>query len=1132
MDKNLLNKINTAEQEQQKARGRKKTKKTIQRLRPILLLLVVGAFGVLYIASVLLDFLGTNTAMTSKQANLGAVNFSTSATEETSSNRIIVDVNERNTDGAYELGYEFKDEDENVLDEIEALEKIKLDLLKENGDLDLNEFSNSELNIIGALMYNGLKVEQYNEEELKALVIFLKADIAGQSFDLRPKDQIGQAVTLNGLGDNDNVYGTLQVQRVKIEDANGVLGYKEELLEYIPYGDETTPETFSYMVKNNDASVLNNFTINENGELLYAKSSTTNITYSYSLNGASISIEEAQSIIPEENLGEEIHETNITASTPIDYKSRIKTYTASYGLLSDLLETTKNVDFCLELARVALNSKIVININEETTKKHQIQTQTYDQTTLLYDYVTYEISGTDSNTTTKTTEIARGNERPSESQNEELRKSGWNSSMTPTSSQGSSQGAILTYNWTHNGNNYTLVHTSNRTGNSWVLKREDRITTESSLPTDKADNELINIHNLTEPSLENEPYTAKEEITYTVKVETEETYNSCKIEIGKVDCWSIKYEKKYNTPVAEPVTIPENYETTGEFSEISEGIEVPKSEIENDPHVQEFRNNRIQKYKSEHGADNVTIDFTGLTIKQRVKTNVSVKFDAIGPNIIYKFGEEDVDTTEVNWKNVIYINNKKEYTSYIEENGVEVPEIGFLYIYDKYITAGIDLYLQDDAENKLFELLESDPQTANSANIIRYLLFVYDGIDRGVTEFDLSIYKPSEFRSGAYGSGDIPLYTPLVTRDEFLTAMQEFSESGAKGNKKSFDKYFLSRADEIYTLGEKYQINPELIVVFAWKEQSFGSPVEDESNFWGLKVPNGQTKAPSFGSFEGGVKELAKLFHDYNAGSGTWQEELIKKRYDERREYNPNGCGLPGTLKGLMSIYTCWLSEDRNYHEEGNSGIGGRYYLKVTYGDEYQAKCGSVHRDGEPYTIQEFADTAACAYEQVLDKWTAIFGNYATISITSGGITTQEEADALTEYYNEMLNTVVHYKNEYMQRGPFPKYWSYPYSGLEPFQCTWWANGRACMYLEEYGTKYTKYPTQMGHGKHYYGKNVEGGWFNYGDEPRPNSIVSWSTGEYGHVAYVEGVTEEGIWISHAGGAESWFRSYFLKRWNV
>lgn len=67
-----------------------------------------------------------------------------------------------------------------------------------------------------------------------------------------------------------------------------------------------------------------------------------------------------------------------------------------------------------------------------------------------------------------------------------------------------------------------------------------------------------------------------------------------------------------------------------------------------------------------------------------------------------------------------------------------------------------------------------------------------------------------------------------------------------------------------------------------------------------------------------------------------------------------------------------------------------------------------------------------------------------------------------------------------------------------------------------------RYPTQQGNGGQYYDINRQNGWFEYGSAPRPNSIISWSNGSYGHVAYVEGVTDDSIYISHAGYGNAWY----------
>ena len=74
----------------------------------------------------------------------------------------------------------------------------------------------------------------------------------------------------------------------------------------------------------------------------------------------------------------------------------------------------------------------------------------------------------------------------------------------------------------------------------------------------------------------------------------------------------------------------------------------------------------------------------------------------------------------------------------------------------------------------------------------------------------------------------------------------------------------------------------------------------------------------------------------------------------------------------------------------------------------------------------------------------------------------------------------------------------------------------------EQNTHITK--LKYGDGGEYY-KNNE--WFKSGSTPKPNSIISWnfknSDGKWhGHVAYVEGVTSDGIYISHAGSGETWY----------
>ena len=100
-------------------------------------------------------------------------------------------------------------------------------------------------------------------------------------------------------------------------------------------------------------------------------------------------------------------------------------------------------------------------------------------------------------------------------------------------------------------------------------------------------------------------------------------------------------------------------------------------------------------------------------------------------------------------------------------------------------------------------------------------------------------------------------------------------------------------------------------------------------------------------------------------------------------------------------------------------------------------------------------------------------------------------------------------------------------NGLQKKQCTWWANGRASQFLKENGSKYKKYPTTTGNGGDYWGINKQNKYFEYGSEPRANSLLCYAAsstmGGAGHVTYVEAVdpVNKKIYISHCSSGVRW-----------
>ncbi len=104
-------------------------------------------------------------------------------------------------------------------------------------------------------------------------------------------------------------------------------------------------------------------------------------------------------------------------------------------------------------------------------------------------------------------------------------------------------------------------------------------------------------------------------------------------------------------------------------------------------------------------------------------------------------------------------------------------------------------------------------------------------------------------------------------------------------------------------------------------------------------------------------------------------------------------------------------------------------------------------------------------------------------------------------------------------------------SGKDPWQCTWWVWGRAAQYLESaHGLDLTAFcggRDNLGHGKDYY-RNLSP-YFLSDQTPSANSIISWSAGSYGHVAYVEAVEEGGIWVSMADSGHTWRGITYIPR---
>lgn len=107
-------------------------------------------------------------------------------------------------------------------------------------------------------------------------------------------------------------------------------------------------------------------------------------------------------------------------------------------------------------------------------------------------------------------------------------------------------------------------------------------------------------------------------------------------------------------------------------------------------------------------------------------------------------------------------------------------------------------------------------------------------------------------------------------------------------------------------------------------------------------------------------------------------------------------------------------------------------------------------------------------------------------------------------------------------------YLTSPMNQLQPLQCTWWARGRGLQYVMTFYPGRITYSqfngSNKGNGGEVYANAKAAGIFGTGTVPKPNSLVSMSSGSsYGHVAYVEAIdtVNKVFYISEAGSGNYW-----------
>lgn len=980
-----------------KDEAKKQGKKKIVSLivaHPIGVLAVLGVILIVTVIVILLagfhSIITYDSAKDASDAKKSAVAISIDGTTGiTDTTKVIVS---KTDNGTYEINNSFTDEE---------LDEIKEDI--KESTVNISEFTDFEIGIIGALLDNGVDIDDYEEDELKCLPAFLKAESCTQFLDLRPNSQKFDSNgnykprQMSELSENE-IPGIILVQRTNTkETAPTPLEYKKL-------------EDFNSLVTNNDINVKNYFTINEKGNLIIAKWDNTSVT----VNG------NFPQEIPEEEKVQAKNE-NIITTTEIPYSQYVSKYTMPFEFLTQLMIITEDPEFCKEVTDIVLGSKIVINIQEEETITTDVESRTYDVHSKEEKYIDYEVTPNIENQTNYFINLTKDDEQKDCTTYK-------NEKTTVT---------ITTINTSHTYA-FEIVE-----ADTWIAHYKK---TYQKQPVQTEPETTSNIDSKGE-------YEAGEEILIT---DNAEILNDAEAKRFKEDKEAY-YKNKIPTPTVEVSNeskLGKNYKKiyvspSGKFTTNLSAFEYEEQKVTNEDGTVTI------KY-------NMPSSFTATTIKtDEVPAQVSFTF-GLNSNYTYSLLSNTKDSIKCNISKLrILPYCKINLISEIKTNVTKYPSDPSpkteSHIYAKDDNGNFEKFLKAYDNNKdareminsidswLFEMMEENENTIYLLDIIKYLLYVYDGTNYGVTELDLeNFFSNSIIMVGSYSSvGNISAFGCTLEREDFINYAKNY-----KTGNSTYQSKMANYAGDFYDVCTKYGVNPIIAYAHACLETQYGQVIPF-NNYFGMAVYNGQASGTKYSSPKESIENYCNWVVN-NATIGTTAYASNLNRAQKWSQYNEKLSGNPDTNIYVLYCRYAYLGDKHlcdepdfsnpkgiEYYKSNGStwGSGGRIYIYEMYENgglytgKYSEMCGHKNAD-DPTTDQEKADYAVYTTETRVNIAKNIFGEQALSSYGNGEIGQQiiNAAERIRQHCTE---------NNYSYNTAVPSY-------TEGVQALWNKRGVCC----------------------------------------------------------------------------------------
>lgn len=1084
-----LNKLNDLQRKNKKVNKIVTLIKAKKIIIPLLIILGVVVLLVMFSNFVSLVYnLSINSINSAKKSAISTSYSTGSETGDPNGNTFVnssrVVVKPTKNKDAYEISNNYTDEE---------IKKLREEL-ENDTSRSLNDFSDFEIAIIGALAENGLDIDDWNLSELKCFPAFIKAEACTQYLDLRSNKEKNTEKTsdnykprqLKDLKDNE-VPGVILVQRTNTnENEHKPLEYMEEL-------------EFNKLVDANDEKSINYFTLNDKGNLVIAKWNMEEITVTG----------EYPENLPEEEKEKSTGKVYNITTEEIAYGQYITKYTMPFELLVQLLSILEDPDFCMELVDYVMGSKIVINIQEEETYTHTVEERTYTVHSKDEKRIDYQIASVVKIEENK--DYLLGNAKDDNGE-------------TCTNYEVNYKKVTVDRQYTSHSYVFDIIE-----ADTWVAhytktyldsttKKEPTVTNQI---TDKPEQ-------YTEINTDKQPITDTNEILKDKDVkkfkDEKEKYYKDLITIPKI---KLDLGTKYIWDVL-----------TNQFIEIPGDDEInitPKDKIESTSLP-----NGKTTYKFEH--DKLPSQINVTTIKE--KELPSIRFTYYLNNGKYTTADTKEQIAQCNvtkvdikeFERIDTVNNKTEDVTRYESDPNPVKRVDlydkvdkkFLQAYDKSERAQ---HMMRSVSSWLFEVMEEDERTVEFIDIIKYLLYKYDGTNYGVTELNLEIFFATDMNNASSGNSMQQFLQFLhswegggtIYKDAQGVDCYKVQSDGGEGSAVGYGVDIGTHGNRLRLLGYDTSIG-SLIPVEIVDE------IEKESIQ--KSIDNIKMKTSELDLTEYQIYALVSRCYNYGdtggLGQATWKYKYpsnetfvsaYKKYYSNINNDDYFGDYTKTDFNnGLFTSYMTWL----DYVDSGTHPAGWEYRRRSEWSLFQTGYYGYDLKNGKGHGMDEYYTSVGGATD---------FTNNINLYNGDGSVNTDSINQLNSWLTTDLLNTKIHSKNYEMQGGPFAKWWDssnnwFTSAGYR-FQCTWYVYGRANQFLEANGTLYKSWPGTRNDAGKWYSSSTNGGekYFECGNTPRQNSIVVWKDGNNaGHVAYVEAVDtiNNKVYISHAGGGRSWF----------